>query len=161
MPTKTTQAGIDTHLHTLTATPARIAELTQTMDESALGLRPAPGVWSALEHRAYLRAGSEVWTHSIYMMIMLDAPELPFIHPRVWMKKMGYARLTFADNFAAYAIERQNLIRLLSGLPFEGWNRTCRFTGKDNTFTIFGEALRMAFHEIDHLPQIEALSQSR
>ncbi len=160
MPKKATQSQIDTYLHTLITTPSRIAAMTEWMDEAALRAQPAPGVWSALEHMAHLRACGEVWGHSIYMMIMLDEPELPFIHPREWMRKMGYARLTFAENYTAYAVERKNLIRMVSGLSFEDWDRTCRFTGKANTFTIFGEVLRMANHEIDHLPQIEALGGS-
>ena len=157
MPKKVTQTQIDSYMQTLSTTPGRIGEFTESLDDAALTTQPEPGVWSALEHMAHLRAAAELWTHSIYMMIMLDAPELAFVHPRQWMKKMGYTKLAFGENFAAYEIERRHLMRMLAGLSFEDWNRSCRFAGKVNTFTIFGEVMRMALHEIDHLPQIEAL----
>jgi hypothetical protein len=38
---------------------------------------------------------------------------------------------------------------------FADWNRSARFPGKVNTFTVFGETMRMVLHASDHWEQIE------
>jgi hypothetical protein len=90
-------------------------------------------------------------------MLTLDKPQLAYIHPREWTQKLGYAALSFADNFEAYRIGRANLLRILGGLSFEDWNRSATFIGKANVYTIFGETLRMAEHDLDHSQQLEAM----
>jgi hypothetical protein len=157
MPKIITEAGITTHLQTLRETPSRIAALIEGKTEADLRLAPAPKEWSTVEILAHLRACADVWGYTIYAMYMLDNPQLAFIHPRDWTKKMGYMKLPFAENFLAFQVERKNLHRILEKLSFEAWGRSARFIGKANTQTIFSQAMRMALHELDHCNQLETM----
>jgi hypothetical protein len=155
MPKKITEAQIREHLQTLRATPQRIATYTEGLDERRLSTPPAPGEWSVVEILAHLRGCADVWSYSIYAMLTLDSPELAHIHPRDWTKKQNYSTLTFTENFQAFKVGRDNLVRILEGLSFEEWGRSARFIGKANIYTIFGETMRMALHEVDHNHQLE------
>ncbi|MBZ0284745.1 MAG: DinB family protein [Anaerolineae bacterium] len=160
MPKKVTEAQVKIHLKMLIETPERIAACTAGMDETRLKMPPAPNEWSLVEILAHLRGCAEVWSYSIYAMLTLDKPELGHIHPRDWTKRLGYADLSFAENFQAFKVGRDHLVRILQGLTFEEWDRSCRFIGRANTFTVFGETMRMALHELDHCQQIEAMFSS-
>jgi len=160
MPKKVTQAQITTYLQTLRETPQRIASLTAGLDESRLHAARAPGEWSVVDILAHLRGCADVWSYSIYAMLILDNPELAYIHPRAWAKKQDYATVRFAENFQAFAVGRQNLLRILAGLSFDEWDRSARFIGKANTYTVFGETMRMALHEFDHWQQLETTISS-
>jgi hypothetical protein len=157
MAKKIIEAQIREYLQTLTQTPQRILDCIKGMDESQLKTPLAPKEWSIVEILAHMRGGADVWSYSIYAMLMLDNPVLAFIHPRDWAKKQQYATLSFAENFEAFKVGRDNLVRILGGLSFEEWGRSATFTGKVNTFTIFGETMRMALHDADHCNQLERL----
>lgn len=157
MPKQVTEAGIRQHLQILIDAPQRIAVCTAGLDETRLSTPPAPKEWSAAEIIGHVRGCSEVWMYSIYAMLVLDAPELAYIHPRDWSKTLNYSRLSFAENYQAYKVGRDALVRVLQGLTLTDWDRSARFTGKVNTFTIYGEAMRMALHDLDHCNQLETM----
>ena len=157
MPKKITEAGISLHLQTLRETPKRIAACTQGVAELRLTTPPAPDAWSVRDILAHLRGCAEVWSYSIYAMLTLDEPELAYIHPRNWTKKLGYSTLSFAENFQAFAVARASLLHILEGLSFEQWGRSARLIGKVNTYSVFGETMRMALHEADHYDQFETM----
>ncbi len=127
MPKKITEDQIESYMQTLIDTPGRLAALTEGMTEEQLSAAPAPGEWSLAEILAHLRGCADVWGYSIYAMFILDNPELADIHARTWAQKMGYAKLTFAENFTAFQVGRENLARILAGLSFEQWGRTISF----------------------------------
>ena len=155
MPKKVNQAQIESSLYTLRETPLRLLAWTAGMDETRLQAAPEPNEWSMAEILAHVRAGAEVWSYSVYAMLTLDSPQLAHVHPRDWMKTLGYAKLSFADNFRAFEVERQNLLRVLERLSWADWERPATFIGKVNSTTIFGETFRMALHEADHWNQFE------
>ena len=156
-----TEARIALHLQTLRQTPQCIAACTAGLDEQRLRTAPLPKEWSPVEVLAHLRGCAEVWSYSIYAMLTLDNPELAHIHPRDWAKKLGYAKLSFGENFQAFEAGRKSLLRVLEGLPFAAWECSTRFIGRHNAFTIFGETGRMALHEAQHCEQIEAILLSK
>lgn len=157
MPKKITEAQITEHLQTLHDTPQRIAAVINGHDETHLRTAPMPDEWSALQILAHLRGCAEVWGYTIYAMLILDNPELAHIHPRDWTKKLGYDKLSFEENFTAFKVERNNLIRMLEKLSIEEWGRTASFIGSANTQTIFSQTLRMTLHELDHCQQLETM----
>jgi hypothetical protein len=154
MPKKVTEAQITSYLQTLRETPQRIATATAGIDETRLKKAP-PQEWSLVKIMGHLRAGAEVWSNSIYAMLTHDNPQMDFIHPREWDKKQGYGKGSFGENLQAFTVERQKLLPILETLPFEAWGRTGHFIGKVNTYSVFGEAMRMALHESDHWGQID------
>ena len=154
MPKRVTQAQIIEYLQILRESPHRIATVTAGIDESRLKKAP-PQEWSLLQIMAHLRASAEVWSTSIFTMLTVDNPQMDFIHPRKWDKKQGYGTLSFAENLMVFDLWRMTLLHTLEPLSFEAWGRTGRVIGKVNTFTVFGETMRMALHESDHWEQID------
>jgi DinB family protein len=154
---KVTEEQIKLYLQTLIDTPQLILKYTEGLDEARLKTPPASDEWSVVDILAHLRGCADVWSYSIYAMLTLDNPGLAFIHPRAWTKTQQHDKLSFAENFQAYQVGRDNLVRVRQGLSFEDWNRWARFIGKANVYTIFGETMRMALHEMDHWEQLEAM----
>ena len=157
MPKKYTEAVINQHLQTLAATPARIAAAVVDRDEDQLKKPSAAGEWSAVQNIAHLRGCAEIWSYSIYIMLTLDDPQMAYVHPRDWVKRLGYDKLTFAGNFDVMKVERPPLLRTLRGLTFEQFGRSATFTNRSNRLSIFDQIHRMATHEDQHCDQIEAL----
>jgi hypothetical protein len=159
MPKIATEAQIKIHLQTLTETPSRLLACSAGLDETRLKTAPASDAWSVVEHLAHLRGAADVWSFSIYAMLTTDKPQLAYLHPREWAKRQKYTKLSFAENFEAFKIGRDNLLRILTGLSMEEWGRSATITGKVNTFTVFGETLRMASHEADHCQQLQTMRE--
>lgn len=160
MSKKITESEILIHLQTLSETPRRLHACTDGLDDQRLRAAP-PDEWSPVEIMGHLRACAEIWSFSICAMLTLDSPELGHVHPRDWVKKLGYASLGFAENLEALEVGRKNLLRLLQPLTLDAWGRSARFVGMRNVHTIFDETYRMATHEAGHCEQIEQLLIAR
>jgi hypothetical protein len=157
MPKKYTEALISKHLQTLSETPQRIATATAGLDEARLKTPHAAGEWSAVQNMAHLRACAECWSATIYAMLTLDDPVLAYIHPRDWVKRLGFDRMPFVEHFHAFEAERVTLLRVLRGLKFEQFDLSAGFIGRANRFSIFDQTQRMAEHEAQHCDQIEVI----
>jgi hypothetical protein len=155
MPKVPTQALIDLYVQILIDAPHRILASVEGLNDAQLRTSPNPDEWSLVEIMAHVRGAAEIWTRSIFDMLKVNSPELTYVHPRTWIKNQGYAKLSFDENFQAYKADRDTLISVLQGLPFDQWNRSARFKGKVNTYTLFGEVVRMASHDDDHCRELE------
>jgi hypothetical protein len=86
MKDKITPEAIEVHVGLLEATPRRIAACTAGVDEARLHTAPGPKARPAAEVLAHLRGCDDVWAHSVYAMLIEEAPALPVLHPRDWAK---------------------------------------------------------------------------
>ncbi len=152
---KATPGEVKKHLETLEAIPRALARITKGVAESLLHSGSGKNSWSVNDILAHLRACADVWTHSIYAMLAEREPTLPDINERKWAKVTGYAEVSFAESFQAYLLQRENLLRVLNGLPFEAWEKSALIFGRKHT--IFSQVRRMAKHETEHVEQIESL----
>jgi len=103
----------------------------------------------------HLRACADVWGTSIQKMLAEDTPILPNIHPRKWMIQAGFHKLEFHESLKTYSVERKELLKTLTKLPFEDWSRGAMIGGRIHT--VFTQARRIAKHETLHCEQIEKL----
>lgn len=154
-----TSAAIHTFLDILAETPRRIDLASRDIENVRLHFKPDQKTWSANDILAHLRACADVWGRSISAMLEQDHPTLRYVSPRTWVKKTDYPRLEFRASLLAFTGQRNELLKLLEPLAFEGWSRGASFTdttpGRHDT--VFSYARRMALHESDHCEQIEAL----
>jgi len=116
---KATLPEIEKYLGLLTATPQRIQEAVKGWNEAQLQSKAGNQSWSVNEILAHLRSCADLWTYSIYAMLAENEPAFSDINERKWAKVTGYADLSFAQSFQAYALQRKNLLRVLQALPFE------------------------------------------
>lgn len=161
MPKKITESAIQEQLNILEQTVPRITKCTDTLGESFLQTASTAGEWSANEILTHIRSCAEVWSYSIYAMLIIDAPELNNIHPNTWSKFQQYNTLSFAENLLAFDIQRQNLLRKLKHLSLKDWKRTGRFSNKSNEYSVFSQTRRMAQHELGHCEQIESIIKAQ
>jgi hypothetical protein len=144
---------VKTYLALLKGTLARFSAAAAGQDEGRLSARPGPEAWSANQILAHLRGCADVWTHSIYAMLIEEVPELPNIAPRAWARRARYASRPFRDSFLAFSLQRQELLAVLRKLPAEEWDRTALIGGR--VHSVFSQVRRMALHEEIHCEQLE------
>ena len=149
------QAQIDSHLQMLEETLVHLRACRAALNDEEIIRQPAPGEWSAVEVLAHLRAAAEVFSHSIYMFLLDDAPVIPYIHPNQWWHMQGYSEISFDENLQMFELNRRHLLRKLRSLTPSTWERSG--TIKTQTRTVYGEMRRMALHEKGHYGQIQAL----
>ncbi len=92
---------------------------------------------------------------SIYAMLAEDHPVLPLLDERRWAKVVRYAEEDFHPAFQVFATQRGELLHVLRGLAGDSWMRTGEIAGR--AISVFGQARRMALHEVEHCDQIERM----
>lgn len=154
-----TSDKIATYLKMLEETPQRIRAACDGHSAEELQTKPDSKTWSANEVVAHLRACVDVWGKDIRRMLAEDCPTLRHLSPRTWTRKTDYAEQSFAESFAIFVKEREELLALLAELPHEDWSRSASViqNGKERKHTIFMRVRQMALHEEGHCKQIETL----
>ena len=152
---KVSQKAIENLSNILEETEKILDRMALDHAEQDLYRTSHPEEWSARDVLAHLRACADVFSWHIYVMLAVDNPTLPYVHPNNWMSIQGYTLLSFADNLASFKLNRQHLLRKLSSLTLQEWQRTGII--KERNHTVFGEARRMALHEEGHFKQLASL----
>ena len=152
---KATPVEIEKYLKYLEESPRAIVAVTKGFTAVRLNDNPDKNSWSVNDILAHLRSCADVWTHSIYAMLVETKPVLPDINERKWAKVARYAEVPFAESFQVYVLQRENLLRVLKALPFESWEKSALIFGRKHT--VFTQVRRMAKHETEHCEQIKSL----
>jgi hypothetical protein len=152
---KFTPAEVEEYLALLEKNLQRIQTCMGDLDGARLHTSLQAGEWPAAEVLGHLRACAELWSTSIYSMLVQEQPNLPDIHPRRWMKVRGYELLGFQASFEAFILQRQELLLVLRELPEKDWGRTAQIG--ERTHSVFSQVRRMALHEAEHCRQLEEL----
>jgi len=139
----------------LDQTPRRLAAAAGGSSDEALHAAPDKKAWSAAEVLAHLRACADVWTHSSFAMLAVETPSLADIDERKWARVTGYAGLPFSRSLQTFTLQREELLRVLTALPPESWERTALIF--ERRHTVFSQARRMALHEDEHCAGLEVL----
>jgi hypothetical protein len=151
------QLPIDKILNILSATPPRIAELTNGLEPAQLHTPPGQNEWSLNDVLAHLRACGQVWGGYIRTILAEDRPTIRAVSPRTWIKQTDYLEQEFRPSFHAFARQRAELLTILHALPPESWSRVARViaVGRDYERSVLDYADRLARHERGHVRQIE------
>lgn len=152
---KATPSEVQKYLRIISETPERIGPLIKGLEEDRLQARANAKSWSANDILAHMRSCADLWTHSIYAMLAEKEPSFTDINERKWAKVTRYGELPFHTSFQAFSLQRENLVRVLTDLPFDLWERSALIF--ERRHTVFTQTRRMAKHETEHLEQIEAL----
>lgn len=150
-----TAAEIEKYLNLLTELPQRIAKATDETDDAHLQFKADEKAWSVKDILAHLRSCADVWGESVEAMLAEDHPTVPYRHPRQWIKKTNYLKLSFQESFQAFQAQRKKFLKALKDLSFEDWSRAAIIKGREHT--VFTQVRRMATHEREHVEQIESL----
>lgn len=153
---------IEQILTTLAATSSRITELTLGLTTAQLHVAPYPGVWSANDVLAHLRACADVWGNCIVTIINQDMPTLRAVNPRTWIKGTNYLEQAFQPSLHAFTMQRTALLAVLELLRPEVWSRPATVTGAGKVLerTVQSYAQWMASHERPHVKQIQRIAST-
>ena len=146
-------------LNMLSATPSRLASLTNDLTPAQLLAPPAPGEWSARDVLAHLRACTDMWGKYIAVILSEDRPTIKAVNPTTWIKKTNYREQEFQPSLHAFTAQRAELLAVLKPLPPEAWSRTALVTGagKPRERSVYTYAQWLANHERSHIKQIERI----
>lgn len=150
-----TAADIDALLERLERGPGRYAALLRGRDEAELTRRPAPEAWSPREVLAHVRAGDDLLTNRLYIILSRDNPPFIEVDERRWGEVAGYVEYPLDLLLDSYALRRRELLLMLRRIERNAWKRTGEHA-KRGRMTVYTIARHIADHEEEHLHQIEA-----
>ncbi len=155
-----TPRTIEVLLEMLTASPSRIAEMTEVLSAHQLVTAPGEGEWSGRHVLAHLLACSDVWGKYIQLILGEERPTFKAVNPTTWTKQTDYLSLPFQALFRAFSLQRRDLLAVLAPLPPENWNRSAVVTGagRPRERTVYTYAQWLANHERSHFKQFHKIA---
>jgi hypothetical protein len=93
----------------LRGTLEHFGRLTKSLKGSARYQSPEAGSWSVHDVLSNLLSCQDVWTYSIYTMLLEDGASLPNVHPNDWMRMMDFQTLPFESIYSAFRSRRLDL----------------------------------------------------
>jgi hypothetical protein len=144
---------------------ARLTRLARTADELAAALaghgpaplaqRPAPAAWAPVEVVCHLRDSEEWFFVRCQMILAMDEPPFPRNNPDRWALERQYLRHDAHAALAAFRRWRDDTRALFAGLSPDAWGRGGVHTDSRGRRTL-GEFLSvMAWHDDNHLDQLQ------
>lgn len=126
----------------------RFSSVISEASDEELRVRPAQGVWSALEYTAHTRDGVDWYTDRINRTLAEDSPRL---EGRDWERETEIRRYheeATSDVLSSLAITCEALANLLSSLSLEDWKRQAIGSEGDQRDVLL--LARRATHETEH-----------
>jgi hypothetical protein len=102
---------------------ARAADLCGPAQAAALRVRPAPGVWSAVEYLCHLRDVHAVGTIRLYRMRTEDAPVLEPMLNDLRARRFRYNELDPGAVLDELGRTAAGFLDEIARMPADGWNR--------------------------------------
>lgn len=154
---------IEQILTLLAATPSRLADLTQDVEQVQLLSPPGPGEWSARDVLAHLRACADMWGKYIAVILSEDRPTFKAMNPTTWIKQTDYRQQEFQPSLQAFTIQRAALLAVLEPLAPAAWSRmaTVMTAGKPRERSVYTYAQWLTNHEQSHIKQINRIVKAK
>ena len=150
-----TATDIDTLIEKLETTPQRYAELLRGRPESQLASRSNPESWSPREILAHVRAGDDLLTGRIYVLLVRENPPFLEVNERRWDEIAGYVEYPLDLLLDSYTLRRKELVLMLRRIGPADWKRTGEHA-KRGRMTVYTIAKHISDHELEHLAQLKA-----
>jgi hypothetical protein len=150
-----TVADVTDLLERLEDAPARYATLLRGRDEVTLSARPDPESWTAREILAHVRAGDDLLTGRVYIVLVRENPPFMEVNERRWDEIAGYVEYPLDLLLDSYALRRRELLLTLRRIAPTDWKRTGEHA-KRGRMTVYTIVKHISDHEREHLAQLEA-----
>jgi hypothetical protein len=137
--------------------PALLAEAVQAMPVPSWTCKPAPGVFSPLEHVCHLRdLEAEAYQLRIRRIVEEDLPTLHEVDGSAWAVERQYQEQSMPEALADFAHHRSNTVQLLAEVLPRHAERKGLFGGF-GIVTLAGLAQEVARHDAEHRKELQAL----
>jgi len=148
-------------MEVLASTPRQIARLVKGVSRKRLSQRPAADTWSVTEILAHLADSEMVYGFRIRMILEASGTPIQATDQDAWAGFSDYGKQDPALSLEAIRVGRERTVRLLRGLPKEGWERYGVHSERGKE-TVARVVEMLAGHDLNHLRQIrERLPRKR
>lgn len=120
MPASSRDALIDDYLASL----PRLRRAVSDLGPDQLRARPVPGKWSTLDVVCHLVDSEQAWCHRMKRVIAEDRPLLIGYDETRFTAALPYDGADLEEELALLEGMRQQMARILRGLPDSAWSRT-------------------------------------
>jgi hypothetical protein len=127
--------------------PVQLRRVVTDMSQQQLQARPVPGKWSTLEVVCHLVDSEQAWCHRMKRVIAEEKPLLIGYDESRFTAALLYHDQKLAEELALLEGMRQQLARILKGLPDSVWERTC--VHSERGLMTLEEMLHA---EVEHIP---------
>jgi DinB family protein len=145
----------------LASTRQELAARLHEVDEQTLARRPAADAWAPVEVVCHLRDLEESFHDRLALIVNSDEPRFPTTHPARWAIERQYLRQDARAAAATFAARRTETLTLLEGLPSAAWRRAGHQVDSRGRRTVDDFLTVMAWHDANHLAQLERALRGR
>ena len=135
-----------------------VNQLTGSLSEDAMNHKPSPAEWSIRDHMAHFYDTQEMLDERVNLMLEYDAPDLAAVKVFELATETERHPSTARGIVEAFSKKRLAFVERLRARSLNDFYRTGQHPGFGQ-ITVLRQAAYMAYHEQDHLPEIEALCQ--
>jgi uncharacterized damage-inducible protein DinB len=143
MPHANSTELIDAYLACLPQLRRLVTDLTPKQ----LRARPVPGKWSTLEVVCHLVDSEQAWCHRMKRAIAEEQPLLIGYDQTRFTNALNYHEQNLEEELALLEAMRQQMARILRGLPEAAWSRTA--VHSERGLMTLREMLQA---EVEHVP---------
>ena len=137
---------------------AAVKQLTAGLSEDVMNRKPSPAEWSIRDHMAHFYDTQEMLDNRVNLMLEYDDPDLTAYAVFELATETERHPQTAHGIVEAFSQKRLACVKRLRARSLNDLYRTGRHPAFGQ-LTILRQAAYMAYHEQDHLPEIEALCQ--
>ena len=153
--TRPSAARIALILQVLEAAPSRLRALSKGFTEAELTTPLGEGERSFKRDLTHIIYCAERGADPIHHALLLDDAFMPRIHAeRDWGALMRYEAFEIAELMAYLDFRRAALLRILTGLCPEQWERSVRREGVRRRESVYYCARGLSIHELGHLEDL-------
>jgi len=140
----------------LAATPTRLRDLFEGVDDDVARRRPSPDAWSAVDVLTHLRACDAIVLSRVPQILVRPGLPLPGLDEVAYGRLLRRAEPSVAEQMQAFAARRAELVALLEKLAPDEWGLAGRHEelGDVSIRRIIEHAVA---HEAEHVAQVEAV----
>jgi hypothetical protein len=122
--------------------------LTRLSDTQSLSVRPASGVWSALEYAGHVRDTLPLFADRIQLAIDTEGPRFEYQDQKTAVAEGRYDAADPREVSASICANAARFALVLDTLPSNAW--VCGGTRHDDEFFDVALLARFALHEVHH-----------
>lgn len=137
----------------LTAQPAELRTLLQTVTEAAASVPPKAGEWSVKEVLGHINDTERIFAYRALCMARGDQTPLPGFEQDDYVRATDFNRRTLTDLLDEFAAQRQS--NLLCFKPLTEAEIDRRGTASGNPFSVRALLFAMAGHVIHHVESLK------
>jgi hypothetical protein len=145
-------------MEVLATTARQLQKLIDGAPQKSLTAKPAPDKWSAATILAHLADSEIVYAYRLRLMLAASGTSIQADDQDAWAAALDYANEDPAASAEDFRINRERTLRMLKKLSKDQW-QCYGIHSERGKETVRGTVELMAGHDLNHLRQIQTLTE--